>query len=191
MCTKECEKKNYCSAWCVVESECIMTSFLMSPQDRPDTDTIDCYTNRQAGNHMVTAIGTGSPSDGNRPASILTKGIYNYHYGNTVAAFVENANGHMLFEFPSEVLVSIIRSKLMDYEPQFPSAATEIRLGSSYPGPSGLTDFSQLDLIGTLPNPQASEWRTLNVNPPKTAKFLAILETDRTQLAFSFIEVFS
>ena len=93
----------------------------------------------------------------------------------------------MLFEFPSEVLVKKVKVNLGGYAPSLPSAQTEIRLGSSMP--NGPTDFSQLELIGTYNNASKNGHRTYSVSPANKAKFLAILETDGTDLEIIFIEV--
>ena len=77
----------------------------------------------------------------------------------------------MLFEFDEETLVRTIQLKLTDHAPTVPSEQTEIRLGSTKPEP---TDFSQLELIGTISDPHPSEWKTFTVNPPKKIKFLVI-----------------
>ena len=94
----------------------------------------------------------------------------------------------MLFEFPSEVWVKTVVIHTGGKASTLPSAQTEIRLGSSMPG--GPTDFTQLELIGTFDDPEPREWRTFTVNPPKKIKFLAILETDGTQLGIAFLEIF-
>ena len=108
-------------------------------------------------------------------------------YQTTMTTLVAGSNPYMLFEFDAEVLVRIVKLKLLFYDDEYPSAETEIRLGSSMSGP---TDFSQLELIGTFDNPQPYEMRMFTVEPPRMAKFLAILEKDGTDLSFTFIEVF-
>ena len=182
---------HYCSAWCLVDdSKCLITNFIISPQEGLglDSDQI-CYSNRKAGNHILTATATGSLEDYGRVPSIMTNGICNYDHWKTVTVIKGGPNPYMLFEFQSEVEVRIIRFAVANYSPQYPSDKTEIRLGSSMPG---LTDFSQLDLIGTFGYPKSNyEMKTFNVEPPIKAKFLAILETDETFLSFCFIEVLS
>ena len=190
-CSMECNGIDYCSAWCLVEDEsiCLVTNFVISPQEGPESDQI-CYTNRKAGNHILKATATQSRTHYDRPASVLTKGIFNYDFWTTITVLDLDPNPFMLFEFQSEVLVRVIQIRLTGNPGEHPSDQTEIRLGSSMP--AGPTDFSQLELIGmTFDNPRNYEFRTFHVDPPVKAKFLGILETDGTRLGFTFIEVFS
>ena len=165
------------------------TNFVVSPQDRPDTDTIECFANRRPGNHILKATATNSPVSEGRSASFLTQGIYNYDYKTTATKISSSNPSYMLFTFDEEVLIRTIHIRMTDHVPNLPSAQTEIRIGTSMPG--GPTDFSQLKLIGTLDNAQAVEWRTFTVSPPKMAKFFAILQKDNSALGITFIEVFS
>ena len=57
--------------------------------------------------------------------------------------------------------------------------------------PGGPKDFSQLELIGTIENAKVLQWRVWEFNPPKKAKFLAVLELDQTRIALTFVEIFS
>ena len=182
-CSMECNKENFCRAFCILESECRLTNFDISPQDGPeDSDHVTCYSKRRPGNHIIGATTTSSAYS--LSPSVLTKGIYNHFGPTTIAKLESGPNPYMLFEFPSEVWVKTILIRIGSNA--FPSAQTEIRLGSSMPG--GPTDFSQLELIGTFDNPQRVEHRTFTVDPPKKAKFLAILETDGTSLLLHFLE---
>ena len=165
----ECGRRDSCGAWCIVESK-MTTNFIVSPQDRPDTDTIECFTNRRPGNHILKATATSSPVSERKSASYLTQGIYNYDHLTTTCRLVEGSNPvYMLFTFDEEVLIRTIQMKMTDYYPDLPSSQTEILIGTSMPG--GPTDFSQLKLVGTLDNAKVLEWRTFTVNPPKQAKF--------------------
>ena len=187
LCSMECNKKDFCSSWCIVGSECRLTNFLISPQDGPqDSDHLICYSNRRPGNHILKA--TVSSSDSLRPPSLLTKGIFNLYWQTTSSLLSEGLNPYVLFEFPSEIWVKTVHFLIGIDSNGHPSAQTELRLGSSMPGP---IDFSQLELIGTFDNPQRGEHRTFTVDPPKRAKFLAILETDGTMLEIRFLEVLS
>ena len=190
MCSIECNEKDFCDAWCIVESECMLTNFVISPQDGPDTeDTITCYTNRRPGNLMLRATASNSATSEGRNAVVLTRGIHNFHWAKSTAFVLADSLPYMLFEWNDQVLIKTIRIKLTQSSESMPSDQAEIRLGSSMPG--GPTDFSQLELIGTFDNPQPSEWRTFTVDPTKKVKFLAILETDGTSLEIQFLEVFS
>ena len=191
VCSVECSKRDFCSAWCIAGSECRLTNFAISPQDRPkDSDHLICYSQRRHGNHIVKAIATSSNTDPNyRHPSVLTRGIYNFAWRITTALLESGSNPYMLFEFPSEVSIKTVTFHLGGNTKNHPSAQTEIRIGSSMPG--GLTDFSQLELFETIDNPVEYEWRTYTADPPKKAKFLAFLETDGTNLEIAFLEVFS
>ena len=191
VCAMQCNRQDFCDAWCIVESECYMTNFYISPQDGPDDSShIQCYTNRRTGNHILKATATGSKTRNNRFPSLLTKGIQNYNFKTTTSHIDKGLNPFMLFEFPSEILVRTINILIEDGKAGASSDKTEVRLGSTMPGP---TDFSQLDSVGTLPDPPTKfyEMRTITVDPPKTARFLAILETDGSRLTICFLEVFS
>ena len=190
ICSLECNKRDFCSAWCIVESECRLTNFIISPQDGPeDSDHVTCYSNRRPGNHIVKATTTSSNTDNFRNPSVLTRGIYNFDRTTTTASLNPDPNPYMLFEFPSEVSIKTLSFLNGINAATVPSDQTEIRLGSSMPG--GPTDFSKLELLRTFDqNLQPNEWVTYTVDPPKKAKFLALLETDGTRLALKFIEVF-
>ena len=188
LCSMECNKKDSCSAWCIVDSECRLTNFYISPQDGPeDSDHVTCYSRKRFGNHIVQA--TASSSDYSKSPSALTKGIFNFNWGNTVSQLRSGENSYMKFEFRSEIWVKTIRIAISSGEENMPNDQTEIRLGSSMPG--GPTDFSQLELIGTFDDPQSQEWRTFTVDPRKKAKFFVILQKDETNLEIKFLEVFS
>ena len=189
-CSMECNKRDFCSTWWIVDSECVLSNFVVSPQDgAEDTDTITCYSNRRSGNEILKATASNSPVLDSRSASLLTKGIYNYNFGTSSSAVVPDVNPFMLFEFESPIRVKIIRLRTSSSEGGLPSPQTEIRLGSSMLG--GPSDFSQLKLIGTWDNPKVDEWKFFLLDSPVEAKFMAILEADGTKLALTFIEVFS
>ena len=173
----ECNKRGkQCRAWCIVNSECRITKFLISPLDGPqDSDHVTCYTNQRLGNQILKATATSSAYD-TSPPSILTKGIFNADYATTAFNLRSGANPYILFEFPSEILVRAVIISIAGDVTIHPSSQTEIRIGSSMPG--GPTDFSQLELVGTFDDPRKWEWRVFNPKPPKKIKYLAILETD-------------
>ena len=188
-CAMQCNRNKKCIAWCIVDSECWTTKFWISPQDGPDdSNHIKCFTKRRSGNHILKATATGSQFDPNRSPLLFTKGIHNFDWSTTLPLIKSGPNPFMLFEFPSEVSIKTIIIFIGFYEPTFPSDQTEIRLGSTMNGP---TDFSQLELVGTLADPKVYETRTFTFDSPKTSKFLAILETDGTKLDLCFLEVFS
>ena len=187
-CSMECSKKDFCGAWCNVNSECMLTNFLISPQDGPDTGTIDCYSNRRPGNLILKATATERKALQGRGAAHLTRGIYNFDWRTTASIVDSDPFAYMFFELDEETLVRTIQLHLGDNPIYFPSDQTEIRIGTTMPGP---TDFSQLELVGTFDNPQAFEMRVFEVNPPKKVKFLAILEKDQTYLGLTFVEMFS
>ena len=189
LCSMECNKIDYCSAFCIVESKCRITNFWISPQDGPqDSDHVTCYSQRRPGNLILGATATSSNANGYKHPSLLTKGIFNYLWSTTVARIAGGSNFYMLFEFPSEVRVKTVSIRTGGNPDYLPSAQTEIRLGSSMPG--GPTDFSQLKLIGTFDNPSKLELRTFTVNPVKKVKFLAVLEKDGSPFDILFLEVF-
>ena len=187
LCSMECNKRDFCEAWCLQDLECFVTNFLISPQDGPqDDDHMTCYTNRQGNNHILKATATSSV--GSKPASFLTNGILNYDFRTTMPKIHGGTNPYILFEFDKEVLVKIIRIKNPLSTNALPSDQTEIRIGTSMPG--GPTDFSQLDLIGNMNNFEPLEWNIFTIDPARKIKFLAILEKDKSSLALTFMEVF-
>ena len=145
ICSTECNRRDFCSAWCIVDSECRLTNFIISPQDGPeDSDHVTCYSNRRPGNYILRATVTHSKVD--RPFSVITKGIYTHYWQTTTPALKSGPNPYVLFEFFSEVNVKTLNFLIGNNH--FPSDQTEIRIGSSMPG--GPTDFSQLELIKPL-----------------------------------------
>ena len=187
LCSMECNKRDFCEAWCLQDLECFVTNFLISPQDGPqDDDHMTCFTNRQGNNLILKATATSSAAA--KPASLLTKGIYNYDYRTTLMKLSSGFNPYMVFEFDQEVLVKTIRIKNPIATNTVPSTQTEIRIGTSMPG--GPTDFSQLDLIGNMNNFEPLEWNIFTIDPARKIKFLAIFEKDKSHLALTFMEVF-
>ena len=189
VCISECNRKEFCSSWCIVDYECLITNILISPQNGPEKSQI-CYTNRERGNQILNSVATDSASHlGTRNAVALTKGIYNGNYMETSAGVEDGTKPFMLFEFNSEILVRLIRFKVMSSSYFFlANEQTEVRLGKIMTGPN---NFSQLTLIGTFQNVQKAEWKTFLVQPPINAKFLGIVDRNSKKFSFSYIEVFS
>ena len=158
-CSMECNRRDFCGAWCLVNFECMLTNFLISPQDGPDTDKVECYSHRRPGNLILKAM------------FHMEEWLPISHEESTI--LIGKRHRLACFRIPCHTCclswVRTIQLHLGDQLRDLPSGQTEIRLGTTMPG--GPTDFSQLDLIGTIDN------------PPKKAKFMAILERDQTNLS--------
>ena len=183
-CSMECQRRDSCISYCIIESECRLTNFFISPQDGPnDSDHVTCFTSRATINHIVGAATTHSSA--RRSPSIHTQGIYNYDWPKTSSLLEIDVKPYMLFEFPTEVMVKTI--SILTAVTDLPTDETEIRIGSSMFG--GSTNFSQLEFFGTFDNNvQRKAWNTLTVDRPKKGKFLAIVQTSGGGLRINFLE---
>ena len=169
----ECSKRDSCDAWCIVESKCMVTNFIISPQDGPDTDTITCYTNRRPGNLILKATASNSATVMDRNAEIFTRGIYNHDWRKTTSYINGGSMPFMLFEWNEEISISTIRIQLAGYEPDFPSEETEIRLGSTVQWLDLLTslNLNSLETLTTL-NPWNGESLS-SILPKKSNSWLS------------------
>ena len=189
-CMVECNKKDFCDAWCIVDSECILTNNMISPRDElenPD-DRIPCYTNRRLGNHVLKSTITSSGTFGEKEG-VLKAGIMNFNQKLTIATLKFAENPYFLFEFESEILIKTIRlMNGMKTDDNRATDATKFYIGSTMSVPP---DFSQLELVGSWGFLQPFQWKVLTLDPPKIGKFFVIHESDGTRLQVPFIEIFS
>ena len=93
LCSMECNRKDFCEAYCIVDYECRLTNFVISPQSGPnDLDHVTCYSKRRSGNHILRAkAATSNPVGNTRHPLFLTKGIFSIMTGEKQSLLFEKA----------------------------------------------------------------------------------------------------
>ena len=183
-CCNQCSSFSDCSAWCIIGSDCYVTSFIMSAGTQLGDQL--CFTVRRAGNLIFDAISYGSANSYGRGAYKMQEGVFNYHWKQWTLLVTNAPVIYMAYEFPQLTLVTEITMRIPAGQNKPDNA--KIFVGENSWPPEG--DMSEFDQIATYSNAQDNEWKTFKIIPPRMIKFIAIQEGSNSQMGLYFLEVF-